>query len=182
MFAVFIGFYSHQAWSISACSTVAEAAGSSYQLAENSMGMRINQSPPPALQAIKMERIGVWHIYQTQQPLFSEICSAIIPTVDDASPRQPSPGLVYPVLKNRFNQGYAVINGRLLIKANDAAKLDRWQQEFELTRILTLYDGQTAIFQAKLQQDWGELINRLERQPGLISVTPLLSEKRYFTR
>ncbi|MBE0494589.1 MAG: hypothetical protein IBX48_09645 [Thiomicrospira sp.] len=182
---LFIGLYSHQAWSINACTPLAEAAGKAYQFAEKHVAIRINQTPPPGLVVKQVERVGVWHVYQTDTDLFSQVCAALPldpnNAVQNAANAQP-PGLVYPVLQNRFNQRFAVLNGQFLIKANDNNKLQQWQKDFNLKRILSLYDGETAVFQAADQQDLAELLNQLQRQTGLISVTPLLSEQRYRTR
>ena len=181
-FALLIGFYSHQAWSVHSCSPLADAAGKAYQVAENTIAMPMNQTPAPDLGMTQIDRVGVWHIYQTEQDLFDDTCGAQNLVSDKSAESSQSPGLVYPVLKNRFNQRFAVINGRFLIQANDHDKLTQWEKQFKLKRILTLYDGETTVFQAEGEQDFAQLLNQIERQTGLILITPLLSEQRYRLR
>mgnify|MGYP005749254609 CR=1 FL=1 len=180
--ALFIGFYNHQAWSVHSCSPLAEAAGQAYQVAEKTIAMPMNQTPSPDLEMTQIDRVGVWQIYQTEQDLFEDSCGPHPLTAEKQTHSNQSLGLAYPVLRNKLSQRFAVVNGRFLIKANDGEKLDLWEKQFKLKRILTLYDGETAVFQAEAQQDFAELLHTLQRQTGLISVWPILSEQRYRAR
>ena len=167
--------FGHQAWSVHPCAPVMDTAGSNYQVAEHHFAAPINQILPAQADLHSVSRLGVWQIYRTFPDPFHQACQP--QALND------QPGLVvYPVAKNSLTQNYAVMTGQFLIQASTTEQLERWQQDFNLSRQLTLPDPTSGIFQAPADQDYAELLQQVQREVGLVQITPLLTEQRYHVR
>ncbi|MBE0472194.1 MAG: hypothetical protein IBX55_22140 [Methyloprofundus sp.] len=167
--------FGHQAWSVHPCAPLMEAAGSDYQVAENHFAAPINQTLPAQADFHPVSRLGVWQIYRTFLDPFHQACQPHV--LND------QPGLVvYPVAKNSVTQSYAVMTGQFLIQASTSEQLERWQQDFNLSRQLTLPNPASGIFQAPEGKDYAEILQNIQNQIGLIQIAPLFTEQRYRTR